>query len=234
MSADERAQTLAEAISGSMLDVQEMLAPERQAAIRAAEERKASERLAAKTRDQAEADAAAEAAWKLRLQKHAPIAEWELAWQAEPWPGVKAVDTWLEGGCKRHLCLFGGVGTGKSLAAAHAVKHWVRQAFPAPSVAWLKPNQFVSAVLHDYDEKSPRLGRYTVIDDMGFNEKPEFADALCDVLERPGLTLLITCNLRSDQFKERYKDPRLIDRLNHYAMAIRLKGNSRRRQDGGF
>ena len=169
--------------------------------------------------------------WKERLKNAAPIVGWEAAWDPKPTDATRAVDAWFAGGCKRHLVLFGGVGCGKSTAAAYAVKAWVKTRHP---VAWLMPDQLVSAVLHSYDDKAPKLHPRIVIDDMGRERKPEFTDALCDLFDMQGHTILITSNLTPVQFKDRYRDARLIDRFNHLCMAVRLTGGSMRAQNGGF
>jgi DNA replication protein DnaC len=111
------------------------------------------------------------------------------------------------------------------------VKHWTKGGEP---VAWLMHDQLVSAVLHSYDENSPRLHRRVVVDDMGRERKAEFADALCDLLDMQDRTILITSNLTTKQFKERYTDARLLDRLNDSCVAVRLTAPSMRSQTGGF
>lgn len=169
--------------------------------------------------------------WKERLKRSAPIAKWEKAWDPDKTEAVQVVDRWLASGTTRHLVLFGGVGCGKSTAAAYAVKHWVRAREP---VAWLMHDQLVSAVMHSYDERSPKLYPRIVIDDMGREKKPEFADALCDLLDMQGHTILITSNLTNVQFKERYRDPRLLTRLDDLCFAVRLQSGSLRAQNGGF
>lgn len=169
--------------------------------------------------------------WKARLRKCAPISRWECAWEPKPTEAVKAVEAWIASGCQRHMVLFGGVGCGKSVAAACAVKHWVKNGDP---VTWLTHDELVSAVLHAYDDRSPRIYRKVVIDDMGRERKPEFADALCDLLDMPDVTILITSNLTTPQFKERYTDPRLLDRLNDSCAGVRIKSPSMRAGNGGF
>ena len=69
---------------------------------------------------------------------------------------------------------------------------------------------------------------------MGREKKPEFGDALCDLLDAQGHTILITSNLTAQQFKERYRDPRLLTRLDDLCVAVRLRSGSLRAQNGGF
>lgn len=188
------------------------------------------------TEKRAKEAARAEQYLRERLRKAAPIANWERAWSAEPWPAVKAVDSWIAGGCQRHLFLFGGVGCGKSVAAAHAVKYWLEHEYSVvgPLTSWLRPNEVVSAVMHAYADDAPKLGKYIVIDDLGFETKEDFSYAMTELLDRQDHKLLVTCNLTAASFRERYTDPRLMDRLNDCAMAVRIHGESKRRKDGGF
>src|SRR5690606_11973582 len=146
-------------------------------------------------------------------------------------PAIKAVREWY-GSDKRGLMIRGGVGSGKSVAAGVAVHDYVRSVNYAAS--WHRPNDFVSAVLHAYDERSPKLGSgLVVVDDIGRETKADFEEALCAFIDDVDTRFILTTNLVRDDFRARY-DSRLIDRLNHCAIAVSLKERSRRRQDGGF
>lgn len=189
--------------------------------------------------------------WRMRYDAAAPVRNAKLAWDAQVTPAVQAVLDWYTQGHKRHLVLRGGVGCGKTTAACVAVKMWcepsdVRRREEMQycagmwnendvkhSVSWLRPDQVVSAVLHDYDEKSPKLRSLVVIDDVGLESRADFTTALCELLDRSGHTLVITTNLVKKTMRERY-DLRLLDRLNDTARAIDLPEKSMRRQDGGF
>jgi DNA replication protein DnaC len=224
---------IGDALADAMRGLERLDEPEQRLRAATAAQLRDAARVALSADRQRELDAQRDAEWRERLRKHAPIAKWEKAWDADlSYPATKAVVDWLDMQSGRHLCLFGAVGCGKSIAAAYAVKQWVQHS--SGNVSWLRPNDIVSAVMHSYDDASPKLRAKVVIDDVGFNEKPEFSDALCELLDRPGHTLLMTSNLREDQFRDRYKDPRLIDRLNDTAIAMRVKGGSRRAGDGGF
>lgn len=164
---------------------------------------------------------------------------------------VKAVADWIASGSDRSLVLRGGVGTGKSTAAAHFIKHVLRPEsgfseyeggrHPKASAMnlrdmpcyWLKPDRLVSAVLHSYDPASPRLAPEFVVDDMGRETKADFAEALCEVLDQGKHRMVITTNLTRAQFRERY-DLRLVDRMNECCAAFDVPGKSMRNQDGGF
>jgi DNA replication protein DnaC len=194
-----------------------------------------------------------EAEWREAVGRVCPAPETQTVFAGDmvETEAAKSVNAWLSAMPRKVLVLRGGVGCGKSVAAALAVKHWCRPAIGKSadpfnerpvtftvirglSCAWLSPDDVVSAVMHAYDDKSPKLCPYLVIDDMGRESKPEFAEALCRLLDSGKHTMVITTNLSKQQLRERYPDLRLIDRLNHAAMATDLKSKSLRRQDGGF
>lgn len=189
--------------------------------------------------------------WRMRYDAAAHVRNAKLAWDAQGTPAVMAVRDWFEQGHKRHLVLRGGVGCGKTTAACVAVKLWCEPTELVSrdggiysrgswnehdvrhDVSWLRPDQVVSAVLHDYDDKSPKLRGLVVIDDVGLESRADFVTALCELLDRSGHTLIITTNLKRQTMRERY-DLRLLDRLNDCARAIDLPEKSMRKQDGGF
>jgi len=177
------------------------------------------------------------AEWRDNLRKYAPIPTWEKAWEAGATHSVQTVDTWFAEGCKKHLWLFGPVGCGKTISAAHAVKRWVEPGtFEGDNpVSWLRPAQLVSAVFHAYDSQAPKLARRVVIEDVGYRKLPEdFEDAMCDLLDRQGMTIIVTSNMTTLEFRERFKELRFLDRLGDTSMAVRLKGESLRSKGGGF
>lgn len=166
-------------------------------------------------------------------------------------PAQRVVSQWLADDCPYSLMLRGGVGTTKTSAACLAVKHWCEptcfysdskkpQVDPVsqrPRVTWLRPDQLVSAVMHSYDDKAPRLYKYVVVDDMGRETRGEFVEALCELFDRDGHTILLTSNLTKDAMRKRYTDVRLVDRLCERVVAIDIQGNSLRPQQkigGGF
>jgi hypothetical protein len=112
-------------------------------------------------------------------------------------------------------------------------------------VSWLHPDEFVSAVFYSYDQHAPKLGSdLLVIDEMGSERKPDFKHALSHFINTRHARFICTTMLGREQFWERYADkdandqflPRgghFIDRLNHFARAFTIKGESRRRNDGG-
>lgn len=203
--------------------------------------------LAAEARAKAAAAAKHIEQWRANLRKYAPIEKWEAAWNSSPeadprnpeWVATQAVANWIRNGCKKHLVLMGAVGCGKSVAAATAVKHWVEPGEGFTAVAWLDPDQLVSAVLHDYADNAPKLKPYVVVDDMGTETKSDFAIALCKLLDRQGHKLVITTNLAlahkdpAKTFAGRY-DERLRDRMRDTCAAVIVPGGSKRSQVGGF
>jgi hypothetical protein len=127
----------------------------------------------------------------------------------------------------RGLVIRGGVGCGKSVAAGFAAALSIRGGYR--SVSWMRPNQFVSAVLHDYDEKSPKLGSdLVIIDDVGRETKADFCEALCAFMDDKATRFVLTTNMQKEAFRAHYSDERLIDRLNHCAKAFTVKGDSKR------
>lgn len=140
-----------------------------------------------------------------------------------------AVVEWAASGT-RGLMLRGGVGAGKSLAAALPLLSDVVFA----GASWHRPDDFVSAVLHAYDDRAPKLGsRIVVVDDVGRETKADLDEALCAFIDDKDTRFILTTNLKREDFRKRY-DARLVDRLNHCAIAITVKGESRRKQTGGF
>lgn len=147
--------------------------------------------------------------------------------------GLKAVEAWLQRRSSEHLMLRGAVGCGKSTAAAWAVRHWLEPDMKRGTVAWLHPNALVSAVMHEYDPASPRLAEHVVVDDVGTETKADFTDALCQLLDRSGVVVLMTTNMGKADFAKRY-DARLIDRLRGSTLAVDIPGGSMRRPVGDF
>lgn len=205
-------------------------------------------RKAAEQRQQA---GAVEAEWRRRVAAKLPKRAAELAFSGYETPSTKMVRQWLESGTDRSLVLRGGVGAGKSTAAAlfpkklleptiHQVWNFElgqprQQAIGYQSglAVWVRPDQLVSAVLHDYDENSPKLNHGFVLDDMGRETKSDFTEALCAVLDGGKHKMVITTNETKQQMRERY-DLRLLDRMNECCVAFDVPGKSLRDQGGNF
>lgn len=184
--------------------------------------------------------------WRDKVADAAPVRVARHAFDPNQTQAVACVLKWIASGCKHDLVLRGGVGTGKSTAAAVAVVQWVEPFIVTssgelredvstmqPCVSWLRPDQLVSAIFHAYDDKAPKLRRYVVLDDLGRETRSEFVEAFCALLDSEGHTLLITTNMTKEEMREKY-DLRVLDRLNDRAVAFDLKGDSMRKQTGGF
>lgn len=153
------------------------------------------------------------------------------------WPGTASALSWWHGKKTRALLIRGSVGVGKSMAAAAVARVCAEAASGnngAYALAWLRPEELVSAVLHKYAENAPKLGNeLVVIDDVGLENRPEFEHALCELLDDYTPRVVMTTNLTKDAFRERY-GLRVIDRLNECGSAITVKGESRRKKSGDF
>lgn len=146
---------------------------------------------------------------------------------------VQAALEWERADQYRVVLLRGGVGVGKSIAAAAAA--YASAARGRRHISWHRPNDFVSAMLHAYDPTAPKLGLdLVVIDDLGRETKHDFDEALCAFFDETETRCVLTTNLGAQEFKDRY-DVRVLDRLRECAVAIACKGTSRRAGGGvGF
>jgi adenylate kinase family enzyme len=195
---------------------------------------------------------AVEAEWRRRVAARVPKRPAELAFSCNETPSTRMVRQWMDSGTDRSLVLRGGVGAGKSTAAALYAKKLVeptihqvwdfemgqprQRSFTdehAGLAVWVRPDQLVSAVLHDYDENSPKLNHGFVLDDMGRETKSDFTEALCAVLDGGKHKMVITTNETKQQMRERY-DLRLLDRMNECCVAFDVPGKSLRDQGGNF
>lgn len=139
---------------------------------------------------------------------------------------------WWDAGRERVCVLRGGKGTGKSTGAGLACKHAAETG--KRSISWHRPNDFVSAILHAYDDEAPQVGGdLVVLDDMGRETKADFAEALTTFLDNRRTRLLITTNDPLAVWTKRY-DPRLLDRLADEGVAYDVKGESMRQKGAGF
>lgn len=139
---------------------------------------------------------------------------------------------WLDEGKHRVLVIRGTMGTGKSVGAALGAKHAAENG--ARSISWHRPNDFVSAVLHAYDDDAPKLGKDLVIlDDIGLETKAGFGDALTEFLDTTRTRIIATTNDTLLTWKSRY-DPRLLERLGDEGVAYTITGESMRQKGWGF
>jgi DNA replication protein DnaC len=175
--------------------------------------------------------------WRMNLGA-LRVAHWWKAWNPkEETEALGVVRDWMAGELgPRHLALIGPKGIGKTIAALHWCKALVEPGKHRGSpVVWLRPDDLVSAVCHQYDPASPRLAKHVVLDEMGEEKREDFLHALRKFLDIDGHKLLITSNLTREQFTQRYsQDVALWDRINSDAQAFYLGGESLRSNDGGF
>ncbi len=151
-------------------------------------------------------------------------------WDASVMP-VRSARAWASDDV-RGLVLRGGVGTGKSVAAACAMaqdcqnqSHGLRGQY-----SWHRPNDFASGMLHSYDDKAPKIGtRMVVIDDIGRETKADFEEALVVLIDDHLTRFVLTTNLTVEELEKRYGE-RLVDRLHHECLFVSVAGNSKRRR----
>lgn len=137
---------------------------------------------------------------------------------------------WAKGE-RRGLILRGGVGTGKSVAAACALAEFKQRSDARwEKVSWHRPNDFVSGVIHAYDAKAPKIAKgMVVIDDLGRETKADFEEALVILIDDTLTRFVITTNLTREEMVARYGE-RLIDRLDHECLTVATSGKSMRGQ----
>lgn len=128
-----------------------------------------------------------------------------------PSDATLAVDAWLETS-QTLLLLAGGVGVGKSVAAAYAIRRTPGRWFSAPDMGQLQGFDGVAQLA------ALRRPRLLVIDDLGaeYSDRNEWARTQLRTLicqrHDEGTRTLVTTNLNAAQWKA-YADERLLDRL---------------------
>jgi DNA replication protein DnaC len=145
---------------------------------------------------------------------------------------VRLARTWAAEDAERGLVIRGGVGNGKSVAAACAVAQFGQRKFALSesAISWHRPNDFASGMLHSYDAKAPHIGSaLVVIDDIGRETKADFEEALVVLIDDHLTRFVLTTNLTVQELSARYGE-RLVDRLHHECQFIALSGTSRRRR----
>lgn len=179
--------------------------------------------------------------WNRRLLVAVPwtAADRVVSGEYDPqWPAVQLATDWLQNAsASRHIMFRGPTRSGKTLASTLIVRHWLEPGKSRGEVRILHPDALISAVLHDYDPQSPKLGRdvgLVVVDDIGRETKPGIGEALCQVLDRRALRVVMSTNLDKQGFRDRYQDARLLERLRESTFAADVKPVGERRPSGDF
>lgn len=160
----------------------------------------------------------------------------------EPTLALRAVQRWLEVKPSPWLVLIGGTGTGKTVAAAYAMAAAASRFQSSAYISATRLRPMLTRAVWDGDEM-PReaTAGLVVLDDLGAEKEtdPEkFRAALCELLntrQSMRTRTIITSNLT----RQRLGDPsvygaRVVDRLNHLAQVVELRGDTMRRKVGGL
>lgn len=182
----------------------------------------------------------ARAKWLARYDGIQPRAALEAVYdgELEQTVGIRAVEHWLAAKDPAPcLVLLGGTGSGKTIAALHAIRRLEGSRF-------VRAPELGGAVRPTLDERKlgqeeldPRRVRLLVIDDLGAEQlTPRFEQALflaIDARQDLSRRTIITSNLGKEDFRPRY-DARVIDRLNAIARVASLGGDSLRPKRAGL
>lgn len=132
--------------------------------------------------------------------------------------------------------LAGGVGTGKTIAAAHVVAKWPESARLVKSTDLAKHGMYGETNVEFWDALAGT--NLLVIDDLGTEPRDEkgysvglFTDLMDRRYDKERKTI-ITTNLGADRFKEIYcggEGGRLLDRMRERGRFVNISGQSMRR-----
>jgi len=148
---------------------------------------------------------------------------------------TEAVDEWFESRV-RGLVLFGGFGSGKSLHAGYIATLTKPSGPLAPEVSWHRPRGFISGMLHDYDERAPRVGTdLVVVDDVGRHARGEddLVEALCTLIDERETRFVLTTNHVREELQSLLGGA-LISRLRDCAWPIAVPDGTWRQAIGDF
>ncbi len=167
-----------------------------------------------------------------------------LAGEYDPaWPAVKLTRQWLDdANGPPHIMLRGPSRSGKTVASTLIVQHWLEPGMRRGSVKLLHPNALISAILHDYDPHAVKIDkdvRLVVVDDIGRETKQAgLVEALCQLLDRRNLRVVMSTNLGKNDFRKVYsediRDNRLLERLRETTYAADVKPGGIRHAPGDF
>lgn len=175
--------------------------------------------------------------WHEAVGRIVPDLSATAAWEPDDSPSVNAVERWIraghvdKSGRRSHMLIHGPKGTGKSVAAAVAVRHWAEPASSphAGDVLYLSDSNELVGIMQGWDDRPP-LSHFVVLDDLGDETHPDFARSLKLLLQRRDVVILATSNLSPAALSERYfaDADRLADRLAERFILV-YAGNLNRR-----
>lgn len=137
------------------------------------------------------------------------------------------------------LLLYGGVGCGKTYAAASIANALVDKEIPAMVTNFAR---IANKLQEKFDKKQAYLDSLNkfdllVIDDLGAERSTEFMQEIVynvvDARYRSGLPMIITTNLSIDTIKnpENTAESRIYDRILEKCFPVEVKGSSHRRKN---
>lgn len=135
------------------------------------------------------------------------------------------------------LLFYGGVGTGKTFAAACIANHLLNQRIPVIMTSFVKLLESMQAFSEDDSALIARLNRakLLIIDDLGAERSTDYAlEKVYDIVDsryRAKLPIILTTNLSMTELKEstdiRYT--RIYDRIFEMCYPMQFKGQSWRK-----
>jgi DNA replication protein DnaC len=172
--------------------------------------------------------------WTEKKLADSGMGERALAASASPRPSeaLEATQQWLTSG-KTWLVLLGGTGTGKTTAAAWAIREVLRQ---NETAACRTASRI--ARMSGFDEGAAELERLSevsllVVDDVGAEMQTAWgAGLLSELLDNRHQAFrktILTSNLGQEPFKQRVGE-RMVDRIREDGKVVVLGGRSMRRQ----
>ena len=137
------------------------------------------------------------------------------------------------------LLLYGGVGTGKTYAAASIANALVDKEIPAMVTNFARIANKLQEKLDKRQAFLDRLNKFDllVIDDLGAERSTDFMQEIVynvvDSRYRSGLPMIITTNLSLDTIKnpDNTAESRIYDRLLEKCFPVEVKGSSHRRKN---
>lgn len=136
------------------------------------------------------------------------------------------------------LLLWGSVGTGKTYYAACIANRLIDQGYKALMTSVSKLTNQIQSTFDGKQELIDDLNRYhlLVIDDLGIERKTEYMQEMMfniiDARYRSGLPLIVTTNIKIDEFKnpEELACKRIYDRVLERCFPVEMNGNSNRHE----